>query len=973
MLEIRRIDEAAKPKKAFLMSGAFNPYTIGHEESARQAAHVAKKTGHTHFYHGIGSSAESHDAPLSSKQKRSVVAASHRHIKKSVKGLKFGVLPQEHDNPFKQVLHLAKTGHTHVTLGLGSDQMKKTALRGSLQKHVTMHGGMKDKEGNVHPVKLAFKKMGKTRDERPLHRTELLTRLNNGDLTVAKAGHLRKAVRSGDTELAHALMPKSVNKQRYQAAIHKAQTKLIKKVHERFVSFGEYIAETTTKKHKARAIGQRIDHILRAQHHIAKNLGQGIDIEDQEPQAKISHKSFEMARDSINRKLRKAIREDIDLIPTDRFDGEERKAYGMKSKNLGEFHPGYDLHQRSVKTKDHRGKAAVKHVFSMVHKASGNVAGEMHAYGGKLHPIKGVEVGTKGKGLKVSHLSVHSNHREKKVGKSLAVEMYRHLHRRGHAIQSDTIQSHGAAHVWNTMRHDPELKKHMMIHDSGKPLRGEVSRLEKRAHRRSENYIWYQSAGERVYGKEKVKGSRGDEPESVKTLVLSGKKQKKKKVVKEDISASVGFIPEAPELDPYIDPGEMEKERFNKSYLKKKKDTYMSFRGSGRDEDKKFVGHRRMGDIHPDYEMWKHTTKMKDKKGYAFHQHQFSIVHKKTREKVGEIDAQAGKINRITGEHIPSTKGKGLRIQYIGIHPEHSSSKVGKSLAIAAYKHLHGKGHSIKSDTIHSSGGAHVWDQLRKDKDVGHHVKYHDERDAIPKSAHKMSYGDIWQRHPAAQETTLVLHAKPKKKVVKEDIEMTNALGKPHGGYYRDFSAMVAGRGIKPKRSGRIAKGYTLHTSKDKDNPKIENHHIVHDATGHVAGEITTGNTHENHHTVIHTDIHGDHTKKKIGKSLAVLAYKHLARKKKGNLWSSTLQTPGGASVWNRIRKDPKMKGRVFHSSTSGDVPAHDVPDKKIWASDRKIERSKNTPEHLGASEKSRKEHETVLRSRLVIRHPKKT
>ena len=738
MLEIRRIDEAAKPKKAFLMSGAFNPYTIGHEESARQAAHVAKKTGHTHFYHGIGSSAESHDAPLSSKQKRSVVAASHRHIKKSVKGLKFGVLPQEHDNPFKQVLHLAKTGHTHVTLGLGSDQMKKTALRGSLQKHVAMHGGMKDKEGNVHPVKLAFKKMGKTRDERPLHRTELLTRLNNGDLTVAKAGHLRKAVRIGDTELAHALMPKSVNKQRYQAAIHKAQTKLIKKVHERFVSFGEYIAETTTKKHKARAIGQRIDHILRAQHHIAKNLGQGIDIEDQEPQAKISHKSLEMARDSINRKLRKAIREDIDLIPTDRFDGEERKAYGMKSKNLGEFHPGYDLHQRSIKTKDHLGKAAVKHVFSMVHKASGNVAGEMHAYGGKLHPLKGVEVGTKGKGLKVSHLSVHSNHREKKVGKSLAVEMYRHLHRRGHAIQSDTIQSHGAAHVWNTMRHDPELKKHMMIHDSGKPLRGEVSRLEKRAHRRSENYIWYQHAGEHVYGKEKVKGSRGDEPESVKTLVLSGKKQKKKKVV-------------------------------------------------------------------------------------------------------------------------------------------------------------------------------------------------------------------------------------------KEDIEMTNALGKPHGGYYRDFSAMVAGRGIKPKRSGRIAKGYTLHTSKDKDNPKIENHHIVHDATGHVAGEMTTL-SHENDHTVIHTDIHGDHTKKKIGKSLAVLAYKHLARKKKGNLWSSTLQTPGGASVWNRIRKDPKMKGRVFHSSTSGEVPAHDVPDKKIWASERiKIEKSKNTPEYLGASEKSRKEHETVLRSRLVIRHPKKT
>jgi predicted N-acetyltransferase YhbS len=753
MLEIRRIDEAAKPKKAFLMSGAFNPYTIGHEEAARQGVHAAKKTGHTHFYHGVGASAETEDAPLTHAQKTSVIKASHRHIKKGVKGIKMGVLSREHDNPFKQVLHLAKTGHTHVTLGLGSDQMKKTALRGQLEKHVAKHGGIKDTEGKVHPVTLAFRKMGKKRDERPLHRTELLTRLRKGDLTVAKAGHLRKAIRSGDTELAHALMPKSVNPKKYHAMIGTAQKKITKKINEGFVSFGEYIAETTTKKQKARAKWQRIDHILNAQHHIWKNLSKGIDHEDQEPQAKVTHKSMRLAIDSINRKLRKAVKEDIELIPVHRDQyvdkrkaADVHKAYGsktyssdkvVKKKNLGQIHPGYDLHQHSVEINTGRGKErAVKHRFTIVHRASGDVAGEMHAWGGKLHPIKGVVRGTSGKGLKVSHLEVHPDHREKKIGASLPVEMYRHLHRRGHAIQSDAIQSHGAAHVWNTMRQDRELKKHMMIHDDGTPVRGQVHSFEKRAYRRPERHIWYQHSRNWSSGREKVEGSHGDEPETVKTLILSGKKRKKK--------------------------------------------------------------------------------------------------------------------------------------------------------------------------------------------------------------------------------------------TVKEDIEMAQILAKPHGGYHRDFAKLVANRGITPKRSGRIAKGYTLHTSTDKDDPKIQNHHIVHDATNHVAGEVTTV-THGKDHTVIHTEIHGDHTKKKIGKSLAMLAYKHLARKK-GNLWSSNLQSPGGASVWNRLRKDPKMRGRVFHSpDEKTEVPAHDLPDNHIWASENKVTKTKGTPEFLPSTKHGKKEHLRVLFSRLVIRHPKKS
>jgi len=753
MLEIRRIDEAAKPKKAFLMSGAFNPYTIGHEEAARQGVHVARKTGHTHFYHGVGSSSQCEDAPLSCKQKRSVIKASHRHIKKGVRGIKMGVLPQEHDNPFKQVLHLAKTGHSHVTLGLGSDQMKKTALRGQLEKHVAKHGGMKDAEGKVHPVTLAFRTMGKKRDERPLQRTELLTRLRKGDLRVAKAGHLRKAVRSGDTELAHALMPKSVNPKKYHSMINTAQKKL-KKVNEGFVSFGEFIAETTTKKQKARARWQRIDHVLNAQHHIAKNLGRGIDHEDQEPQAKISHKSMRLAIDSINRKLRNAVNEDL---------------------------------------------------------------------------------------------------------------------------------------------------------------------------------------------------------------------------------AEQGLVSEAPELDPYIEfPNESEYPRkYDKHFRDSKKRHVFD------PKNDRYVGHRNHGEIHPGYELHRHTVARRATgrgEDPVVHFHRYTIVHKKTKDVAGEIDATAGKIDRKTGAHRPGT-GKGIRIEWTGVHPDHSSKKVGKSLAVAAYKYLHGKGHSVKSDTRQSPGGAHVWDKIRHDPDVKDHVKFHDELDNRATPAHELSHGRIWKQHHSGQDSTLVLHAKPRsrKKTVKEDIEMSQILNKPHGGYYRDFAKMVAAKGMTPKRSGRIAKGYSLHTSVDKGDPKIENHHIVHDATGHVAGEITT-RSHGDEHTVIHTDVHGDHTQKKIGKSLAVLAYKHLARKK-GSLKSSSLQSPGGASIWNRLRKDPRMRGRIFHSSTSGEVPAHDLPDKKIWASELPVIKSKGTPEHLpapkysyhGASWQDKKEHSRVLGSRLIIRHPKKS
>lgn len=910
-----KIEEAAKPKgKAFLLTGKFSPYTVGHHEVARQAARRCASCDYTHFYHGIGGAAkQSEGDPFTHAQKTKVIRAAHRELAKEHPNVKFRTTKKEQLGPFHQLTHLAKQGHKHITVGLMAGHHLKDRIEGWVKKN----NGIKDETGKVHDVKVDFHQLGEPREEGEMPRHEVLGRLKQGDIRVAKATRLRKAVASGDTELAHELMPKHMNKPKYFKMIKSAQSKIAKPkkkvVREGYMSFAEFVSE------------------------------------------------------------------DIELIPVtrDRDAGKPRKAevvhkdYGSKTyssdkvvarKRHGEIHPGYELHQHSVEmdnTRPSGPQRILKHKFTIVHKASGDVAGEMHAWGGKLHPKKGIVFGAKGKGLKVSHLEMHPDHSSKKVGASLPVEMYRHLHRRGHAIQSDSVQSHGGAHVWNTMRNDRELKKHMMIHDDDKTDTKKKHAFQTRAHKRPERHIWHQFSRSWSGGRDnpsKVEPEYGVDPDFRRTLILAGKKRKKK-------------MNEAPELDAYIEPGQIKKEPFNVSYLKKKRHTF---------DSKSFVGHKRMGDIHPKYEMWRHTTELTDDKGNKYHQHQFSIVHKDTRKKVGEIDAVGGKIHRKTGEHRAGT-GKDLRISYLGIHDHHSAKKVGTSLAVAAYKHLHKKGRSIKSDTRQSFGGAHVWDTLRKDPEVKRHVKFHDHRDNRAMPAHKLPYGGIWQENPSASDTTLVLHKKRKKKpaLVSEDIEMANILVKPKSGGLgpRNFEKMVAHKGLKPKRSGRIAKGYTLYTSTDEKNPEFQDHHIVHDATGHVAGEVST-RTSGNDHEVIHTDVHGDHTQKVIGKSLAMNAYKHLARKK-GNLHSSSLQSPGGASIWNRLRKDPKMKGQVLHKMRGqAEVPAHDLPDKKIWATDVKggmSSSNKDIPKPLPPSKHHAAEHENTMASRLVIRPIKKT
>ena len=922
-IHIVPIDEASKPKtgKAFLLPGSYSPYTIGHHEMARQAAAHAASTGHTHFYHGIGAaSKQSADDPLTHGQKRSAIRSGHRDIAKEHKGMQFHTTEKEHVSPFHQVAHLARQGHKHITIGLGSDQMKEGGVKTAIERHVKKYGGILDKDGKVHKATVSFHQMGAERHEGDMPRHEVLARLRKGDMSVAKAGRLRKAVASGDTELAHELMPKHINKPKYFNLIKKQQARVAKPkkkalVKEGYMSFLDFIREAP----------------------------------ELDPYIEPSELVYP---DKYDKHFRDRKKQHVYDRKNDRYVGH---------RNLGEIHPGYELHRhRMARRGIGRGEDPVVHFhrYTIVHKKSKDVAGEIDATAGKINRKTGEHRPGTGKGLKIEWLGVHSDHSSKKAGKSLAVAAYKHLHSKGHSIKSDVRQSYGGAHVWDKMRHDPDVKDHVKFHD-------QLDNKATPAHELSHGRIWKQ-----------------DQSGQESTLVLHAK-PKKKAVVSEDIE----LIPV--HRDTHVD-------------KRKAADVHKAY-GSKTYSSDKVVKRKNLGQIHPGYDLHQHSVEINTGRGdERAVKHKFTIVHRASGDIAGEMHAWGGKLHPVKGV-IRGTKGKGLKVSHLEVHPDHREKKIGTSLPVEMYRHLHRRGHAIQSDANQSHGAANVWNTMRHDRELRKHMMIHDSGgaknsrgNAFEPRAHKRPESHIWYQHSRSwshdrgqkvepsfgdePETvkTLILSGKKRKKTVKEDIEIANVLEKPSSGLLspRNFAKTVERTGNPTKRSGRIAKGYTLHTSTHKDDPKVQTHYIVHDQTGHVAGEVSTV-SHGDEHQVIHTEVHGAHTRKKIGKSLAALAYKHIA-KKKGNLWSSGLQSPGGASVWNRLRKDPKMKGRVFHHTRAGEVPAHDVPEKRIWASDTledepKVTKSKGTPSFLPTTGESDPEHRRVLGSRLVIRPLRKS
>jgi hypothetical protein len=138
-----------------------------------------------------------------------------------------------------------------------------------------------------------------------------------------------------------------------------------------------------------------------------------------------------------------------------------------------------------------------------------------------------------------------------------------------------------------------------------------------------------------------------------------------------------------------------------------------------------------------------------------------------------------------------------------------------------------------------------------------------------------------------------------------EDIELTSGIGRMGKD---DIKAVQDEHNYdtRKKNLGKIHKDYSIHRSQFGD------FNIVHDKTKKVVGQIQNETPGKRKHLKVGlVAIHKDHSKKKIGHSLAVAAYKHLHANHGYTIHSGREQSPGGASIWQHLMKDPKTSKHV--------------------------------------------------------------
>ena len=99
----------------------------------------------------------------------------------------------------------------------------------------------------------------------------------------------------------------------------------------------------------------------------------------------------------------------------------------------------------------------------------------------------------------------------------------------------------------------------------------------------------------------------------------------------------------------------------------------------------------------------------------------------------------------------PLYEKKLLKIDELTTHPRYRKKRSGYSIPNLLYKRLSEMGHPIQSSSLQSQGGADVWNQLRKDSEVGprmflqlptHEVIAHGGDSMIP--AMNLKDSDIW-------------------------------------------------------------------------------------------------------------------------------------------------------------------------------------------------------------------------------------
>lgn len=166
-----------------------------------------------------------------------------------------------------------------------------------------------------------------------------------------------------------------------------------------------------------------------------------------------------------------------------------------------------------------------------------------------------------------------------------------------------------------------------------------------------------------------------------------------------------------------------------------------------------------------------------------------------------------------------------------------------------------------------------------------------------------------------------------------EDIELVSGIGRPTR--YDMKASQDEFTHSRKKNLGKIHKDYSLHRGENGD------FFIHHDKSKKVVGHISNDTPHK-HKTlkVGLTTIDPKHTKKKIGHSLAVAAYKHLHGKHGYEIQSGAEQSLGGASIWMHLMKDPSTKKHVHavhqqygYGKKTDLGPAHKLDSSKIWQS----------------------------------------
>lgn len=170
--------------------------------------------------------------------------------------------------------------------------------------------------------------------------------------------------------------------------------------------------------------------------------------------------------------IRRATRGDMNTAQ-DEFD------YSSK-KNLGKIHKDYSLHKSGGD-------------FFITHDKSKKVVG--HISNQTPHKSKHIEVAA---------TTVHPDHTKKKIGHSLAVAAYKHLHKQGYTIRSGNEQSSGGASIWHGLMNDPKTKKH--VHAVHHPYIGKKTELGQ-ASKLHTGDIWYSGSRE-VRRKAASKGIR---------------------------------------------------------------------------------------------------------------------------------------------------------------------------------------------------------------------------------------------------------------------------------------------------------------------------------------------------------------------------------------------------------------------------------------------------------------------------------